>query len=690
MRTVFICTMSDKCTACGSQVNSVDSNLDVGIRTVLQENKKAFYDGIAMYCSEDCAPSELSGREYNTEPLQSLVEFFHSENTEKSLEYWTEKRGWERTTVDELLLGWAPPDNHKAYNHLRSEGYSNADILSTGAFYPGEPPYTCIWTGRYIFPYYNKDGTAAYMISRRVPVDTDFKDIDKEGHPKDPQGDRKYSKLTKTKPYAVHDEPIYGIESLKDGCDVVIAEGIADAISAIEKGYHVLSPVTNSFKNKHYAEVAELLQQNHVDTVYIVPDSEEVQESQKESGLDVSVGLYGGLKNAIELQNRVEETEIDIEIVELPRDSGVSKVDLDEYLQSHTKAEFDQIIGQSQAPESFEEYDTIKERVEMMNQAAQEESNYNRNVTGDTSELFEITLLDVLPDDFNPNTRNPNPIEHTGDTKDYFAVKIDGGDTVAYDFKRDVAYNSLTYILCKIGERPVEAPNGSLSDREIWLAWKWCKENDIFINDNDPIPSSALNHIARELSYEVTDEMLPYKVYAESVNYVRDEYDINPGRKVQTKTKNNSFNTFFTLSADEIIQKIPDDPEEYREMLPEGFSSQDPVWKCDKIQNNPKDTLSLLAIFEGYITVDELKDYSKQKEWTELLTNKEMLKLCLLITRHFELDNADPPYKALLGLAEEIDMEVDDNLTLKQQEKLTDIFYRSSYDTNSDKMIINE
>lgn len=677
--------MSDKCTACNSSVHSLNADSDIGIRTALQSEDDVFYDGVAMYCSKECAPASLTDETYDKKPLQALVEFFHKENTEESLEYWTENRGWEQETVDELLLGWAPPDNHKAYQHLRSKGYSNADILGTGAFYPGEPPYTCIWTGRYVFPYYGADGTAAYMISRRVPVETEFKDVDATGHPDDPQGDRKYSKLTKTKPYAIHDEPIYGIESLSTGCEVVIAEGIADAISAIEKGYHVLSPVTNSFKNKHYSEVAELLIQNEVETVYIVPDSEEVQESQKESGLDVSVGLYGGLKNAIELQDRVEDTDIAIEIVELPRDSGVSKVDLDEYLQSHNKSEFDQLIGESQAPESFEEYDTIKERVEMMNQAAQESSDRNRNTTGDTSELFEITLLDVLPDDFNPNTRNPNPIDHTGDSKDYFAVKIEGDNTVAYDFKRDVAYNALTYILCKINERPLEAPNGSLSDREIWLAWKWCKENDIFINEDDPIPSSALNHIARELGYEVGDEMLPYDVYAKSVNYVQEEYGINPGRKIESKTNDNSYNTFYTIS----VEKLLETDETYTDKLPDGFTYQDPVWKCDKIENNPKDTLSLLAVLEGYITVDELSEYAEQREWTELISNKEMLKLCLLIARNFELDNADPPYKALLGLAEEIGMEIEGNLTMRQQEELIDTFYKSSYNTTKDEMIIN-
>lgn len=678
--------MSGKCVACQSEINSLDSTTDVGIRAVLNTEGEAFYDGIAKYCSEECAPAELTNTSHDTSPLQALVEFFHSENTTESIEYWTESRGWNRETVDSLLLGWAPPDNHKAYNHLRKKGYSNADILSTGAFYSGKPPYTCIWTGRYVFPYYNSDGTAAYMISRRVPADQEFKDIDSSGHPKDPQGDRKYSKLTKSSPYSIHDEPIYGIESLETGCDVVVAEGIADAISAIEKGYHVLSPVTNSFKNKHYSEVAELLESNSVNTVYIVPDSEEVQESQKESGLDVSVGLYGGLKNAIELQNRVEET--NIQIVELPRDSGVSKVDLDEYLQSHSKAEFDRLIEKSDDPESFEEYDTIKERVEMMNTATQEDSEYNRNVTGETSELFEITLLDVLPDDFNPNIRNPNPLGHTGDTKDYFAVKIEAGNTVAYDFKRDVAYNALTYILCKIGERPLEAPNGSLSDREIWLAWKWCKENDIFINDNDPIPSSALNHLARELGYEVGDEMLPYDVYAETVEYVQEEYNLNPGRELKSNSSKNSPNTFFTIPVEGIME-IPDDRSTYKNRLPDGFSYQDPVWKCDTIQNNPKDTLSLLAILEEYITVDELQEYKRQQEWTELLTNKEMLTLSLMVSRHFDVEGSDPPYKALLGLAEELDMEINDTLTIKQQNKLIDIFYSSSYDPNQDKLYIN-
>lgn len=670
--------MSLQCAACESPIQTAENTADLGVKKILADESHLYTDGLVTYCSEACAPEELSGKSYDKPPLQALVEFFHQSNTEMSIEYWTEDRGWEKDTVDSLLLGWAPTDTYAAYNYLKDQGYSNADILATGAFYPDTPPFPCIWTGRFIFPYYDSEGIASYMISRRVPP---------EGHSEDTQSDRKYSKLTKTKPYAIHDEPIYGIESVSEGCDVVVAEGIADAISAIEKGYHVLSPVTNSFKNKHYSEVSEILRKNNVETVYIVPDSEEVQESQKESGLDISVGLYGGLKNAIEIENRVEETDISVRIAQLPRPNNVEKVDLDDYLQSNNKSDFDTVLANSKEPSSFEEYDTIKERIKTMDKARNRDKSKNRNIDGDSSELFEITLLDVLPDDFDPHTRNPNPIQHTGNSENYFAITVMGEDTVAYDFKRDVAYNALTYILCKIGERPVEAPNGSLSDREVWLAWKWCKENDIFINESDPIPSSAINHIARELGYDVGGDMLPYRIYAESVQYVQEHYGIDPGRTIKSTADISS--SFYTIPIEEVLEGLYDTTDTSNiPDLPDGFNYEGNSWKST-IVTNPQNSLSLIAVMKGYLSESDLQDVTNTKQWIDKLTTQDILELCLFVKTEFNINKSKkPPYEALEALAERLTIEFDQVLSTSQEDELQEIFYNSTYNEHRDDPVI--
>ena len=64
-------------------------------------------------------------------------------------------------------------------------------------------------------------------------------------------------------------EPIYGIDSLEDGEDVLITEGIADAITAHEAGYACLSPVTTSFKLGDRERLVDLLADASVSRVYV-------------------------------------------------------------------------------------------------------------------------------------------------------------------------------------------------------------------------------------------------------------------------------------------------------------------------------------------------------------------------------------------------------------------------------------
>ncbi len=662
--------MTMNCAACDSPIVSFTSeDTPAGVTNVAAQADVGFYDGVVGYCSEECAPSELTSRTYDTPPLHELVKFFHDSNTDESLEYWTEERGWKKETVDELLLGWAPTDEYAAFNYLKDKGYSNADILSTGAFYPGNTPYSCIWKGRFVFPYYDSEGFATYLISRRMETEmSDFKDVDSSmlGHPSDDRGAQKYSKLTKTKPYAIHDEPIYGAESITDANHVLIAEGIADAITAIELDYPVLSPVTVSFKDKHYSEVSNLITEHGIEQVFIVPDAEEVQESQEESGVDVSVGLYGGLKTAVELEERVSD-DVAIRVVELPRGEDVSKMDLDEYLQTQGTEAFDDLMVNARNPDEFDAYEEIKEKVQKMKKAAKERRERGSfDSDGNHSELFDISILDVLPSGFDPDSRNPNPLGHLGDSENYFAVTDVGGDFVGYDHKRKVSYNALTYILCEIDERSPDSPNGSLSDKEVWLAWKWCKENGIFMNEEDPIPSSALNHIARELGYDVSsDEMLPYSVYSEALGYVDEEYDLHPGREA-TGSPNESDNSnksgYFTWPVEAVVSEI-----DSSQSLPKGFEFTGETWTSD-IVDEPANSLALIAVLEGFLEEDEVS-----LDWTSKVSNKEFLEICLLGRDKYYITARKPPYKTLLGIADVLGVDEyydEDEEILKHSDKV--------------------
>jgi len=488
-------------------------------------------DNGVVYCSDNCAPRELRDDPPETDPLVALVEFFHEQNTDESIEYY-HNRGWTDETITDRMLGWAPPDEMKAYKHLQRRGYSNAEILSTGAFSVSEtPPYTCNWRGRYIIPYFDTDGEIVYAISRSTGSKGGGA-VGYDGHPQDVMNG-KYAKLSQNKPFTVYTEPLYGKDKLDDLDQnyLIITEGAPDVISALQEDMPVLSPVTTSFTADQYDSLVEMLEEYPYDQIYIVPDNEPVQNDRDRS---ISVGLEGGLKEAAEIKYRNEE--IPLEIVLPPKENEDEKVDLDNYLYDHTKKDFEKLAQSSGVdPESFDEYDEIYSSVVSKHKSLQQVQQSMNSKSGDGSQsaLYSLGILDVLPPEFSAKgDRGPNPIQHTGDSRNYFSVDVVNGALIAHDFKRDTTYTPLTYILCELNERDLNSPNGSLSNREIWLAWKWAKENGV-IPKNDPVPSRDLQHIAQsDLGHQPDDpnEMLPYEVYKDALGKIEEKYQIETGR----------------------------------------------------------------------------------------------------------------------------------------------------------------
>ncbi|PSP83305.1 hypothetical protein BRC96_09010 [Halobacteriales archaeon QS_6_64_34] len=105
-----------------------------------------------------------------------------------------------------------------------------------------------------------------------------------------------------------------------------------------------------------------------------------------------------------------------------------------------------------------------------------------------------------------------------------------------------MAYNALTHLLVDADERRPDSPNGKLDDEEIFAAWKYAKEEN-HITDDDPIPLDALQHVAREATEWDGDlveqttadgdtfDGLPSDVYNDALEAVREEYDLDPGRR---------------------------------------------------------------------------------------------------------------------------------------------------------------
>ena len=78
---------------------------------------------------------------------------------------------------------------------------------------------------------------------------------------------------------------IYGIDSLRDANEILITEGIIDAILAIQAGYSVLSPVTTRFSQAQIDEIVTLSES--ASTVYIINDDEDYKDCSEEEKHDL-------------------------------------------------------------------------------------------------------------------------------------------------------------------------------------------------------------------------------------------------------------------------------------------------------------------------------------------------------------------------------------------------------------------
>lgn len=554
--------------------------------------------------------------------FQNLIDYWYRCNTEKVKEYVQDERGWDPEMVDEFKIGWAGAHANE-YQYLRDSGFTHEEVISTGAF---TEEGDCLWNGRYVFPYFDENKRPVYAIARTTG-DKGGGGAGYDGHPDDFLAG-KYAKLSHTKDYAEVDEPIWGLHTVDHSKvpDVVICEGIADAMMLDYHGFPVLSPVTTQFKSKHFNPLVELFEEKNVDNVYIIPDAEEVQETSK---YNVSAGVSGALKSAFEIYERTSE--VDVMITELPRSEGVRKVDVDDYLRENSKQDLARLMKESAEATQLDVYDEIASDLEKSSS-----TDYDAEVieAEGQSALFQLNIRDVLPADF--GGRGRNPIQHTGDSENYFVVMNDG--ETAYDHKRDQTFNAITYILCDIGERDPDAAEGSVSDEEIWKAWVYAKQEEL-ITESDPVPVRAMKYFARNMGYDVDDDgMLDTDVY----NTVVDSIDniVDSGRE----KVDNSVREFYRNKSDYYnvdVEPVCQHCSVTSDMS--GFESMDIVWTCDSVDTYLP-TLALVALEEGYV------DLPLEASWASELPDEVFAKLCKDARERY-LFTGEPPYRAIRGTA---------------------------------------
>jgi hypothetical protein len=128
----------------------------------------------------------------------------------------------------------------------------------------------------------------------------------------------------------IEKDSLMGEDSIRGGREIIITERAPDWVSAVDKGFSAISPVTTSFKEEDVEKLGPLTA--HAHEIYIINDNE-----------DNKAGYEGALRTA----KRLTENGKNVFIVELPRPSGASKIDLNEYFLNHTADDLRKLMSDS-------------------------------------------------------------------------------------------------------------------------------------------------------------------------------------------------------------------------------------------------------------------------------------------------------------------------------------------------------
>jgi DNA primase len=317
--------------------------------------------GMAPLGSETVSKEELAKQQQELDERQlvqdMLTEAAHwysiqLKNFPQIVTHLREHYGFSDEIVEELQIGFAPPGT--SYPSITSDLAALLEknprfkgrLALSGLFTFKTPggPFWDFFKGRIVFPYW-KNGKAVNMIARATtmtPVDRYECYTDNGNVKKNAQGNPEFIKYKRLRTHDPKDDSkkyisrfiekdsLMGEDSIRGAKEIIITEGAPDWTSAVDKGFAAISPVTTNFRDEDNEKLRLLT--SHAEQIYIINDNEENQ---------------AGKKGALRTARHLSEAGRNVFIVELPRPSGASKIDLNEFLRDHTADDLRKLMGES-------------------------------------------------------------------------------------------------------------------------------------------------------------------------------------------------------------------------------------------------------------------------------------------------------------------------------------------------------
>ena len=288
---------------------------------------------------------ETRGRQWaDRERVQELMfqafTLYHECMTPKQRQYFT-GRGISDEVIDNDLLGYAPDSNGARWLTQKLYKKTGVDdpnlLLATGLFFQNDGgKLSDRYRDRYIFPYWMRD-KIVFSIGRSINPNI-------ENH-------KKYVKhLVRSDRYPYVSEQavkhvLWGQDKITKGANILIVEGIVDAIAARQyfgDRFAIVSPITVQPSKKQMQQLARLTIK--AKSITIIGDAE--LEDKGEKGVLRSAKMVEAEWST--LQTEDVPVYPPLKIARLRRPPEVEKIDVADYLTSELEQELDYWISAAQ------------------------------------------------------------------------------------------------------------------------------------------------------------------------------------------------------------------------------------------------------------------------------------------------------------------------------------------------------
>jgi phage/plasmid primase, P4 family, C-terminal domain len=442
--------------------------------------------------------------------LRAVAGYYHDNLTHEGRKYIHDKWGISDEMIDKLMIGWAP-GNGALLTEMKK--LFPLDVLKMSGLFrvSSNGIEDDFFSERIIFPYW-KGSRPVYFIGRYPKWTTDC------GRPK-------YTKQTvhsDENPHVsklINNSVFYGEDSIKKADSVIITEGVTDCIKVLQEGLACISPVTVRIKEDQ-KEYAYQLTKNKSEVI-ICNDNE-----------DNDTGKDGAIATAVYLESKG----VPVRVVELPRPAGVDKIDLAEFLQTHTKEEFQQL-----------ESNNVWE-IKLQSQ----------NVPDGNIEKTRAVKRFVLNDlkQMEPSARD---IFIRNEVREYFGLRKSDMNTilksVKWDDDEDIPVDEDLGFFSKAGRLQVKKLSEYVMSLARFITFEDTK--NIYIYKNGVYVPRGEDTIARIVQNALGDSSKKHHI-AEIVNYIQLETLIPRSKINHDVHKINLLNGLFNLDSGELEPHSPD------------------------------------------------------------------------------------------------------------------------------------